>query len=205
MDKLGLHIIEGFQGKLAIPGAGTPRLVKLVDVSVAYVRQVRAEIGPNCLIIVRWVEAQPLANPEQEAIDWFQRHKAQMQAMVASAMPGAGTGDPTGADPYIAFEGYNEVPDHQAEQYVRFELERLRQQRRCGEIFACGPEGMLRAAGARALEHGIRGWLSLDKRMVCGVGACLACVQKLRRADGSTWIGRVCHDGPVFEAREIVW
>lgn len=85
------------------------------------------------------------------------------------------------------------------------EMERLRQQRRCGEIFACGPEGMLRAAGARALEHGIRGWLSLDKRMVCGVGACLACVQKLRRADGSTWIGRVCHDGPVFEAREIVW
>lgn len=86
-----------------------------------------------------------------------------------------------------------------------WELERLRHERRGGEIFACGPEGMLRAVGARALEYGIRGWLSLDKRMVCGVGACLACVQKLRRADGSTWIGRVCHDGPVFEAREIVW
>jgi|GEM_PF-2689277 len=122
MDKLGLHIIEGFQGNLAIHGAGAPRLVKLVDVSVAYVLQVRAEVGPNCLIIVRWVETQPLANPEQEAIAWFQRHKAQMQAMVA-----AGTGDPTDDDPYIAFEGYNEVPDHQAEQYVRFEIERLRQ------------------------------------------------------------------------------
>ncbi|MDD4101708.1 MAG: dihydroorotate dehydrogenase electron transfer subunit [Kiritimatiellae bacterium] len=73
------------------------------------------------------------------------------------------------------------------------------------EFFACGPEGMLRAVGERAVAAGLRGWLSLDKRMVCGVGACLACVQKLRRADGSTWIGRVCHDGPVFEAREIVW
>jgi hypothetical protein len=33
----------------------------------------------------------------------------------------------------------------------------------------------------------------------------LACVQRLRREDGTEWIGRVCRDGPVFEAREIVW
>ena len=73
------------------------------------------------------------------------------------------------------------------------------------EIYACGPDGMLRAVGARAADAGARVWLSLDKHMVCGVGACLACVQRLRRPDGSEWIGRVCHDGPVFEAREIVW
>jgi len=73
------------------------------------------------------------------------------------------------------------------------------------EIYACGPDGMLRAVGERAAAAGLRAWLSLDKHMVCGVGACLACVQRLRRADGSEWIGRVCHDGPVFEAREIVW
>ncbi len=85
------------------------------------------------------------------------------------------------------------------------ELERLRQEGLRGEIFACGPEGMSRAVGDRAVASGVRAWLSLDKRMVCGVGACLACVQKLRRTDGSTWLGRVCHDGPVFEAREIVW
>jgi dihydroorotate dehydrogenase electron transfer subunit len=85
------------------------------------------------------------------------------------------------------------------------ELERLRQEGVRGEIFACGPEGMSRAVGERAVASGVRAWLSLDKRMVCGVGACLACVQKLRRKDGSMWLGRVCHDGPVFEAREIVW
>jgi dihydroorotate dehydrogenase electron transfer subunit len=72
-------------------------------------------------------------------------------------------------------------------------------------IYACGPDGMLRAVGERAVTSGARAWLSLDKHMVCGVGACLACVQRLRRADGTEWIGRVCHDGPVFEAREIVW
>ncbi len=85
------------------------------------------------------------------------------------------------------------------------ELAGLRAEGVAAEFFACGPEGMLRAVGERAVAEGLRGWLSLDKRMVCGVGACLACVQKLRRADGSIWIGRVCHDGPVFEAREIVW
>lgn len=73
------------------------------------------------------------------------------------------------------------------------------------EIYACGPDGMLRAVSERAIAAGARAWLSLDKHMVCGVGACLACVQQLRRADGSEWIGRVCHDGPIFEAREIVW
>ncbi|NLL84183.1 MAG: dihydroorotate dehydrogenase electron transfer subunit [Lentisphaerae bacterium] len=73
------------------------------------------------------------------------------------------------------------------------------------EVFACGPSGMLQAVGERALGAGIKAWLSLDRRMICGVGACLACVQQLRRPDGSEWTGRVCHDGPVFEAREVIW
>lgn len=73
------------------------------------------------------------------------------------------------------------------------------------ELYACGPDGMLKAVGDRAIQAGIRGWLSLDKHMVCAVGACLACVQSLRKTDGSDWVGRVCVDGPVFESREIVW
>ena len=73
------------------------------------------------------------------------------------------------------------------------------------ELFACGPDGMLRAVGELARSHDCKAWLSLDKHLVCGVGACLACVQKLRRSDGSTWMGRVCSDGPIFEANEIVW
>lgn len=85
------------------------------------------------------------------------------------------------------------------------ELARLKEAGETAELYACGPDGLLRAVGERAIGDGCRGWLSLDKHMVCGVGACLACVQNLRREDGSLWIGRVCHDGPIFEAREIVW
>ena len=85
------------------------------------------------------------------------------------------------------------------------ELAELKAGGQAAELYACGPDGMLKAVGERALAAGCRGWLSLDKHMVCGVGACLACVQNLRRPDGTAWIGRVCHDGPIFEVREIVW
>ncbi len=73
------------------------------------------------------------------------------------------------------------------------------------ELFACGPDGMLRAVGSRAIAAGCRGWLSLDHHMVCGIGACLACVQRVRGADGGIHIARVCKDGPIFEARDVVW
>ncbi len=73
------------------------------------------------------------------------------------------------------------------------------------EFFACGPDGMLKAVGDLAVYAGWTAWLSLDKHMGCGVGACLACIQKIRNQDGSVVQKRVCKDGPVFEAREIVW
>lgn len=76
--------------------------------------------------------------------------------------------------------------------------------RREPEFFACGPNGMLKAVGERAITGGWTGWLSLDRHMGCGVGACLACVQRIRK-DGAETLARVCKEGPIFESREIVW
>jgi len=75
------------------------------------------------------------------------------------------------------------------------------------EVFACGPNGMLRAVGDRFIGTGRNAWLSMDRNMACGVGACLTCVIRLRDSaapDGWKW-GRCCKDGPVFNAREILW
>ncbi len=72
------------------------------------------------------------------------------------------------------------------------------------EIFACGPNAMLKAVGDRALERGLIAWLSMDRNMACGVGACLTCVIKRKTSEGWEW-ARCCKDGPVFEAREILW
>ncbi|MEN8254040.1 MAG: dihydroorotate dehydrogenase electron transfer subunit [Verrucomicrobiota bacterium] len=72
------------------------------------------------------------------------------------------------------------------------------------ELFVCGPNGMLKAMGDRAIEHNFTAWLSMDKNMACGVGACLTCVIKRRTEDGWEW-ARCCKDGPIFESREILW
>lgn len=73
------------------------------------------------------------------------------------------------------------------------------------EIYACGPTPMLRTIQSYALEHGIEAQLSLEERMACGVGACLACVCKSKEIDDHSQVKnkRVCKDGPVFYAEEV--
>lgn len=76
---------------------------------------------------------------------------------------------------------------------------------RTPEFFVCGPDGLLRAIGERCVSRGWRGSLSLDKHMGCGLGACLACVQRLRDPNGEEFWARVCKEGPVFDAEKVVW
>lgn len=77
---------------------------------------------------------------------------------------------------------------------------------RTPEFFACGPMGMLKAIGERAAVLGCRAWLSLDRPMGCGVGACLACVQRIRTKEPPGWKwARICTEGPVFDSRDILW
>ncbi len=72
------------------------------------------------------------------------------------------------------------------------------------EFYACGPNGMLKAIGDLAIKNNWKAWLSLDRHMGCGVGACLACVQKVR-LNGQESLARVCKDGPIFESHEVIW
>lgn len=73
------------------------------------------------------------------------------------------------------------------------------------ELYACGPYGMLKAVAGLADEHSWTAWTSLDRKMGCGVGACLTCVQRLRGKDGQWTWGRVCKDGPVFRSTDVLW
>ncbi|MGB9735666.1 MAG: dihydroorotate dehydrogenase electron transfer subunit [bacterium] len=67
-------------------------------------------------------------------------------------------------------------------------------------IFACGPTPMLSAVKNIATRHGITCYLSLEARMACGFGVCLGCT--IFDSNGKT--RRVCKDGPVFRAEEVV-
>lgn len=72
-------------------------------------------------------------------------------------------------------------------------------------IYACGPTPMLRAIKAYAAEQEIECWLSLEEKMACGIGACLACVCQTREPDHHSHVNnkRICKDGPVFLAGEV--
>lgn len=73
-------------------------------------------------------------------------------------------------------------------------------------IYACGPTPMLRALKAYAGEAGLACYISMEERMACGIGACLACVCKTAETDAHSNVNnkRICKDGPVFDAREVV-
>jgi dihydroorotate dehydrogenase electron transfer subunit len=68
------------------------------------------------------------------------------------------------------------------------------------ELFACGPDAMLKAVTQVALKHGIRTQVSVAAHMACGIGACQGCVVK---AGGE--YRRACIEGPVFEAGDLEW
>lgn len=66
-------------------------------------------------------------------------------------------------------------------------------------ILVCGPEIMMRGIAKIAGEAGIPCQVSLEKRMACGLGACLSC--SIDTTDGRR--KKVCKDGPVFWAEEV--
>ena len=72
-------------------------------------------------------------------------------------------------------------------------------------IYACGPTPMLRALKAWAEENQIECWLSMEEKMACGIGACLACVCRSKEVDEHSQVKnkRVCKEGPVFLSTEI--
>lgn len=66
-------------------------------------------------------------------------------------------------------------------------------------VLACGPLPMLRALKSALEKAGIPGYVSLEERMGCGIGACLVCVCNLTNGEHA----RVCKDGPVFPIGDV--
>ena len=63
------------------------------------------------------------------------------------------------------------------------------------KYYACGPLIMLKFL----CEYSKNGYLSLEERMGCGIGACMGC--SINTKNG---IKRVCKEGPVFDASEVI-
>ena len=67
-------------------------------------------------------------------------------------------------------------------------------------IYACGPRPMLKEISRLAKQYNLPAQVSLEEHLACGIGACLGCV--VNTIDGYK---RVCKEGPVFQAQEIIF
>ena len=67
-------------------------------------------------------------------------------------------------------------------------------------VFACGPVPMLKLIADDCIAHGVSCYISVEKQMACGVGACLGC--KVKTIHGSR---NCCVDGPIFDAEEYIF
>lgn len=67
-------------------------------------------------------------------------------------------------------------------------------------MFSCGPTPMLKALENNYTNKPL--YISLEERMGCGIGACFACV--CRESEDSTAYKKICSDGPVFQAGEVL-
>lgn len=67
-------------------------------------------------------------------------------------------------------------------------------------VYACGPQGMLKALCELADKKGFSMDISIESNMACGFGVCLGC--SVNTINGYK---QVCKDGPVFNYTEIIW
>ncbi|MGN1401732.1 MAG: dihydroorotate dehydrogenase electron transfer subunit [Bacillus sp. (in: firmicutes)] len=69
-------------------------------------------------------------------------------------------------------------------------------------MYSCGPIPMLKAL--QSSNPGKKLFLSLEERMGCGIGACFACVCRTDEGKIGYNYKKVCSDGPVFRAGEVI-
>ncbi|WP_338451993.1 dihydroorotate dehydrogenase electron transfer subunit [Niallia oryzisoli] len=69
-------------------------------------------------------------------------------------------------------------------------------------LYSCGPTPMLKALETNFADKKV--YLSLEERMGCGIGACFACVCHVKNDKDGHSYKKVCSDGPVFRAGEVV-
>ena len=70
-------------------------------------------------------------------------------------------------------------------------------------IVCCGPEVMYKSLKKEMEGIDIPIYVSLERRMGCGIGACLVCNCKVKTANGEKYL-RACADGPIFKLEDIV-
>ncbi|TDT62829.1 dihydroorotate dehydrogenase electron transfer subunit [Fonticella tunisiensis] len=67
-------------------------------------------------------------------------------------------------------------------------------------VLCCGPEKMMMKTVKLCKEYNVPIFVSMEKHMACGIGACLVCTCKTKNGNR-----RTCKDGPVFLGEDVIW
>ncbi len=67
-------------------------------------------------------------------------------------------------------------------------------------VLCCGPEIMMKKVVQSCNDKNVPVYISMEKHMACGVGACLVCTCKTKEGNK-----RTCKDGPVFSGRDVIF
>ncbi|MDW5300446.1 MAG: dihydroorotate dehydrogenase electron transfer subunit [Sedimentibacter sp.] len=66
-------------------------------------------------------------------------------------------------------------------------------------VVTCGPEIMMNIIMKNCMENNVKCYVSLERRMACGMGVCLGCTVETKNGNK-----RACKDGPVFSSEELI-
>jgi dihydroorotate dehydrogenase electron transfer subunit len=73
-------------------------------------------------------------------------------------------------------------------------------------VYACGPNGMLRAVAEYCAGQKIPSQVAVEELMACGLGVCWTCVVPVVHKDARGWdYLRSCVEGPVFSGARVWW
>ena len=107
---------------------------------------------------------------------------------------------------FVSVMGYRDAQTFLLDEFKENVLDAMKEYKLNADvIYACGPTPMLRALKAYAAEQGMTCYISMEERMACGIGACLACVCNSKEKDAHSNVKnkRICKEGPVFLAEEV--
>lgn len=105
-----------------------------------------------------------------------------------------------GAKVYVA-------TDNGSEGFKGNVIELIKKENIKGDYFySCGPKVMLKALADYCQELDVPIQVSMEERMGCGYGACVGCVCKTKtNTEKGYEHKKVCSDGPVFLAEEVIF
>lgn len=166
-------------------GVGLPPVMWLARVMAERGIRVMAVAGARS---IRSLPVKVVGSPPQGGMYWSASEFGQARVLVATDDGSCGIGG-------TVLEGLKRL------------VESLERRRDRVTVYACGPEGMLRAVAEYAIAEGMACQVCMERMMACGMGTCQSCVVRIRDTSSrSGWRYRLCcADGPVFDAREVVW